>query len=293
MQGHAAEAGHDNGVAVLRLDASKWISNRADLLEIDNEFHALEDTGHDFELWLCGECADLKLAFQVMTRYQRLLPLESRDYPEWFSEVLAMHRRLFDVSKPLVRADYDHSLDTWRWVRRLYPEASPVLQGAALFHDIERLESEADNRIEHLAADYVQFKRDHAKGSARILERVLGKVSIPTTAAMRLLELVIKHESPADDEELLLLNDADALSFFSLNSWGFVRYFDVAHVQRKVQFTLARMRPSARRLLDTLRLPSAVQRCVGSDGIRVAAASSTGADTSVHAGQSDGALPDP
>jgi hypothetical protein len=68
-------------------------------------------------------------------------------------------------------------------------------------------------------------------------------------SAWRVAELVAWHERPGRDEELLLLNDADALSFFSLNSSGFLDYYGPAHTARKVLYTLDRMRPSARRRL--------------------------------------------
>ena len=48
--------------------------------------------------------------------------------------------------------------------------------------------------------------------------------------------------------------DADALSFFSLNSAGYLDYFGPEATHRKVAYTLRRLRPEARRYLDGLRL---------------------------------------
>ena len=67
-----------------------------------------------------------------------------------------------------------------------------------------------------------------------------------------------KGDSPA----LSLLNDADALSFFSLNSVGYLDYFGPEQTRKKVAYSLSRLRPDARRYLAGLRLPSAVAAAI-------------------------------
>jgi hypothetical protein len=171
-----------------------------------------------------------------------------------FDLVLRQHRALHATDKPLVRADFDHALDVWQWVLRLRPTASLALQIAALFHDIERLRSEPDVRIEQRAGDYQQFKVRHAEVGASMLYAALASLPIPEDTLTRAMALVARHEQPDGDAELALLNDADALSFFALNSPGFVRYFDEAHSAKKVAYTLARMSPEARAWLPALRL---------------------------------------
>ena len=54
------------------------------------------------------------------------------------------------------------------------------------------------------------------------------------------------HERRGEGIDAAVLADADALSFFSLNSPGFLSYYGPAHTRRKVAWTLARMRPAAR-----------------------------------------------
>jgi hypothetical protein len=58
------------------------------------------------------------------------------------------------------------------------------------------------------------------------------------------------------------VNDADALSFFSLNSLGFLRYYGLPHTARKVDYTLGRMGPAARARLFPIRYPAAVEGLV-------------------------------
>ena len=70
----------------------------------------------------------------------------------------------------------------------------------------------------------------------------------------RAAEIIARHEEPAGDEEIALLNDADALSFFALNSSGYADYFGPAQTRRKVAWTWRRMREPARARLRTVRL---------------------------------------
>ncbi|HEY4572453.1 MAG TPA: DUF4202 domain-containing protein, partial [Thermoanaerobaculia bacterium] len=62
-----------------------------------------------------------------------------------------------------------------------------------------------------------------------------------------------------------LLNDADALSFLSLNSAGYLDYFGPEATRRKVAYTLRRLRPEGRQYLDGLRLRPAVAAAVAAE----------------------------
>ena len=203
----------------------------------------------------------LPSALEALTRCQRLMARCNRhSNGSAFAAARAAHRALYDLKKPLLLADYRHALDTWQWTLRLESEASSALQLAALFHDIERISSEADVRIEHLAASYERFKTAHAVRGAEMTRLVLRQAELGPADVDRVVELVSRHETPRDDVELAVLNDADALSFFSLNSAGFIDYYGAAHTLRKIRYTLARMRRTAIAELATIRLRPDVAR---------------------------------
>ena len=189
------------------------------------------------------------MALEVLTRCQRLVGRRNAaSSTALFDRVLDRHRALHDLNKPLVRADWAHALDVWQWTLRLDPETSLAVQLAALFHDVERLVSEADVRVEHLAGDYQGFKDEHARRGAEMADRALQEVDAGTRAEVA--RLIAGHERASGG----LLNDADALSFFSLNSPGYVDWFGEEAARRKVAWTLARLGPGARRRLDEIRL---------------------------------------
>lgn len=243
------------------IEADAWLAPAARLLTFDRLVHESEDRLEGlFTLAVEGSEPGLtEAARQVALRYQRLFTVRNRHSDHaGFDRLLAHHASLHDRGKPLVRADHDHALDVWQWVLRLDPEASEALQIAALFHDIERLASEADQRIEQHAASYLAFKQRHAARGAAFVRIQLAQLGIDDARAARAAELVARHEQPGDDEELAVLNDADALSFFALNSAGFLAYFGLPHTQKKVAYTLGRMRPAARRMLDEVRLEAEV-----------------------------------
>lgn len=203
------------------------------------------------------------LALEVLTRYQALIQRRNAaSRTVAFDRVLERHLELHDVRKPLVRADHQHALDTWQWLVRLDPDASQAAQVAALFHDIERLISEADRRVEQHARDYQAFKDAHARGGAMLLRGALAGLELERTVVERAAELVKRHERPGSDPELALLNDADALSFFSLNSYGYLNYFGPVQTAKKVAYTLNRLRPGQHARLREIRLPETIRQMV-------------------------------
>jgi hypothetical protein len=89
---------------------------------------------------------------------------------------------------------------------------------------------------------------------------LLSDVGMDKATTERVRWLIGRHERPEGDMSLTLLNDADALSFFSLNASGFARYFPLEHTRRKVAYTLGRLRPNQRWRLARVRLAPQVRR---------------------------------
>jgi hypothetical protein len=105
-----------------------------------------------------------------------------------------------------------------------------------------------------------------------LAEALLAWVGVEAETRERAARLIAAHERlPAtgdpDAAELSLLNDADALSFFSLNSAGYLDYFGPEATRRKVAYTLRRLRPEARRHLNGLRLRAAVAEAVAAEAL--------------------------
>jgi hypothetical protein len=255
--------GLDRGeIPSLPLGVEVWESQFFNFYELDALLDDMaERTAGPFALLLIGKAERLPgFARQVLTRHQRLMDRRNAfSRCGLFDRIQAEHRALHDLAKPLVRADYNHALDTWQWTLRLEPEADLAVQLAALFHDVERLVSEADARIEHRAASYQAFKENHALKGAWMADQALARVGVDERTRRRTARLIAEHErppSPNDPEasDIALLNDADALSFFSLNSVGYLDYYGPEQTRRKVEYTLRRLRPGSLRYLDGLRL---------------------------------------
>jgi hypothetical protein len=218
-----------------------------------------------FTLCIAGDDARPAFPLEILNRCQRHIGRRNRhSQGQLFTRVLRRHRELHDLEKPLVRADYNHALDVWQWLLRLDPDASLALQLAALFHDVERLASEADARTEHLAADYQAFKDAHARAGAEMTAKVLGAAGVGESVLARVAELIAAHVRQSADAEVALLNDADALSFFSLNSPGYADYFGPEQTRKKVAYTWNRMRGGARLKLATVHLRKDVREMLES-----------------------------
>jgi hypothetical protein len=246
--------------------ATVWQAPDFDPLALDD---AMAATGESMAVRVEGS-GDHQLrgvVLQVLTRCQRHLRTTNRnsDHP-LFAQVLDLHRSLHDLQLPLVAADYHHTVDTWRWVLRLAPEASLEVQIAALFHDIERLVSEPLVRVEQLAPDYLAFKEAHAASGAHLTELSLARIGAPPALRRRVAALVATHEQPHRDEDAALLNEADALSFFSLNAPGFARHYGPEHTARKVAYTLARLGPRGRAQLAGIRHRADIAALIAREG---------------------------
>jgi hypothetical protein len=245
---------------------SDWARDDFDLLALDDAIWGHLSRRGSCEVHVADDGAEPQrladAAWQVAVRFQRFeIPRNTAAATPLFDGILAAHEALFDRARPFIAADHDHALDTWRWLLRLAPDAGLPLQVAALFHDLERLVSEADGRIEHLAADYLAFKRSHAEEGARLLRRVLGRLSAPEDLIDNACALIAHHEgnegmtgAAGAPAAAPLLGTADALSFFSLNAPGFLRHFGVPHTARKVAYTLARLDEAGRAWLARLKL---------------------------------------
>lgn len=232
------------------IDADEWRSA--------THFYAFDEhieRSRGSALTVRGERHVETVACEALTRYQRFVERRNGgSRAPMFEAALHAHRGLFADDKPLVKADFDHALDTWRWMLRLDKTAPITAQLAALFHDIERLESEADARVEHRAADYQAFKDAHAARGGAWAREVLRKAGVSEVIAERVSEIIAKHERRGHDPEVDLLNDADGLSFLSLNSAGYLDYFGPEQTRRKIAYTLERLGPLARPKMGLFRL---------------------------------------
>lgn len=236
----------------LSLTSTEWESPRFPFYELDARLDDLaESTAGPWRLDLAAERDRLPdMALEVLTRGQRLVGRRNAaSSTPLFDRVLERHRAIHDLSKPLVRADWAHAVDVWQWMVRLDPDAGLAMQLAALFHDVERLVSEADVRVEHRAGDYQAFKDEHARRGAELADETLAAAGVDAKTRDQTARLIAGHE-----RDRSLLSDADALSFFSLNSPGYADYFGPEAARRKVAWTLARLRPEARERLATVRL---------------------------------------
>lgn len=256
--------------------AAEWDKPSFDFWSFDARMDELaEQAGNGpFLLYIGSDLERMPgLVLEVLTRCQRLAGRRNAASAcAAFDGILERHRALHDLGKPLVLADYRHALDVWQWVLRLEPEAGLAVQLAALFHDVERLASEAEERIEHRAADYRAFKGEHARTGAALTEKILAGLplgGIDPETRRQAARLVAAHERPPspgdpDAADLALLNEADALSFFSLNSSGYWDYYGPEATRRKVAYTLERLRPEGRRRLRQMRLRPQVERILAS-----------------------------
>jgi predicted metal-dependent HD superfamily phosphohydrolase len=252
----------------VEVDAAAWTRGEIEPTGLDDRIDTLAEGG-PFAVAIFekldqadapGASAD-QVAEDLAVRCQRWSGARNAasEAPE-FACLLLRHRDLHPLDKPLLRADYRHALDVWQWVLRLDPEAGAAVQLAALFHDVERIFTEADSRGEQAVVDYDDYKARHAERSALVTEEVLREQGTPVGLRTRVAELIAGHDQPGrvDGADGELLEDADALSYFSLNSSGYLSYYGAEQARRKIGWTRARLSARGHGWLGRLRLPPGV-----------------------------------
>jgi hypothetical protein len=243
---------------VVRLD--DWRSGGFDFWKFDRLVDSAA-AAERFRLSVSGSSENdlIRACAEIAIRAQRANPIHNQESRRGeFVLCFEAHRRLHDLTRPLVRADYDHSVDAWQWMLHLDPSAGLTAQLAALFHDVERLWSESDQRREQQAVDYAAFKRQHAAEGAAFVDRLLDTLRLDPGVRKEVASLISCHETGTIDPAISLLRDADALSFFSLNCSGYLRYYGESQTLRKVDYTLERMSTHALSRLASIRLPALV-----------------------------------
>ncbi|HVU49228.1 MAG TPA: DUF4202 family protein [Polyangia bacterium] len=264
----AAEVGAAAPEDAVVIAPAAWAHDDFDLCALDDEVWACIARRGRCELHVADDGAPperlAEVAWQVAIRFQRFdIPSNPAAATPLFQGILAAHGELFDRTRPLVAADHDHALDTWRWLLRLAPDAGLALQIAALFHDVERLVTEAEARVEQHARDYHAFKRAHAEAGARMVSELLSRLQTPREVIESSFALVAHHEAaPSAVSGAGPLVNADALSFFSLNAPGFARHFGPAHTERKVAYTAGRLDATGRSWLARVKLTGATRALV-------------------------------
>lgn len=217
---------------------------------------------HDQNAAGCGDWVEAAACWDE-TRWRR----NDASRTEMFDIALATHTAMHTSPLPWVRVDRAHAIDTWQRVLLLHPEAGIELQIAALFHDVNKVIDEAEERLEHRASDYQAFKDAHAQRGAELAYEALTIAGLPASITRRACALLAGHERRPESHEERVLADADALSFLSLLSPGYKDAFGVEHAERKVRHTLARLGPESRPGLVKARLRSDLRPLVD-EGIR-------------------------
>jgi hypothetical protein len=227
----AVEHARSPNASAVAISASDWSSAHA----FDPFDRAMRNASS--AVAVCGDARSVDgAALEVLTRYQRFIERRNAySRGGQFDRLLEHHRAAHDLTKPLVAADFEHALDAWQWMLRIEPDASAAAQMAALLHHVE-----------------------HARA-------MLAQADVDGRVAERVAFLIAHHEKPDDDPEVRLLADADALSFFSLNSEAYLRYFGPAQTRRKVAYSFARLRARHRRRLREMRLMPEIARDVAGE----------------------------
>lgn len=144
------------------------------------------------------------------------------------------------------------------------------MQLAALAHDIERaIPQRKIQRSEY--KDFNAFKNAHALNSARIVAAILEKYPLSNKIKSRIKFLIEHHEFGWDkDPELIVLKDADSLSFFEVNlPLYFQRHYE-PEILFRIKWGYARLSEHGKKHLKKItykdeRLNNLLEGCISAE----------------------------
>jgi hypothetical protein len=195
--------------------------------------------------WLEG----VQSAFEVLNRFQRLLPLPAGYEPmPKLNGVLAVHRLLHQSQQGRAPHALTTALDAWRWTLRLNARPSVALQLAALFHD-------ATGGQESSVPDEAWQRDDLVLQNVRLACQALEPLSLPAPVTLGMAELLVRRDEPDVKGEPAMLRDALDLAFFGTGSARYLAVHGTARTYSKVAHCLSRMSSEASCLALMTRQP--------------------------------------
>jgi hypothetical protein len=221
----------DWSTAELEVNLHDWHHWSANLRNFDRLIESMQ-RGSDFRLalwsrdWLVG----VQAAYELLNRYQRLLPLPaSPSALPCQREVLHAHHQLHAPHDPIEYQRHACALDAWRWLLRMKPTASTGLQLATLFRHLPlQVARSALRRFELLPRDV-----NH-------------------------MELLLDQYGTESAAERAILEDVRGLSFFCVDSWHYLEQHGALATQLHVGRLLCGMSTSALCLALMTRQPPAI-----------------------------------
>lgn len=147
--------------------------------------------------------------------------------------------------------DPTHSKLTLQWVLKLKSDADEALQIAALGHDIDRAVEKRRVKKENFE-DYEEYKREHAKESAKIVCEILEKHGFKKDFIKKVRFLIENHEV-GGSKEADTLKEADSLTFFSFDIYHYLKDRGNDKTKKKIRFMYKRLSEEAKKLVNQIK----------------------------------------
>ncbi|MFQ6083004.1 MAG: DUF4202 family protein [Candidatus Aminicenantia bacterium] len=174
------------------------------------------------------------------------------------------------ISSSNVPEDYAHAKSVKKWLLKFKPGADWALQLAAFAHDIERALPQR-KVIRSKFSDYNDFKNAHALNSAKVVQEILDKYPLIRKVKNKILSLIKNHElGQSKDPDLVILKDADSLSFFEVNLQAYAERNDESEILSRMIWGYHRLSERTRQIIkefhyENERLNEFLQRMLSSE----------------------------
>ncbi len=153
------------------------------------------------------------------------------------------------IKRSLVPEDYNHAINTLKWLVKLCSFADDRMKIAALAHDIERAYKDKKIKRENYS-DFNEFKRAHAENSAKIVRSILTDLNFSKDFIDDVCELIKLHEF-GGNKRADCIKDADSISFFDTNLVLYYQREGFEETKRRAIWGYKRLSDRAKMMVKT------------------------------------------
>ena len=147
--------------------------------------------------------------------------------------------------------DPNHSKITLEWVLKMKPDSSDALKIAALGHDIDRAIEKRRIKKDNFD-NYEDYKKEHAKESAKIICEILEKNNFDNEFIEKVRFIIENHEH-GGSVEVDILKEADSLTFFNWDIYYYIKDKGVEKTKDKIIFMYRRLSDKAKGLVKEIK----------------------------------------
>lgn len=154
------------------------------------------------------------------------------------------------IANSKTEEDPTHSINAWKWLLKLKPDADEITQLAVIGHDLDR--AMPDRLTQDQFKNYDEYKLAHATRGGGIAKTMALENGYSEEEATRLAKIITYAEFGNENPSVNLVRDADSISFFDNNVELYLKRKGPEKTNIKMNFMYSRTSKEVQRIIDKI-----------------------------------------